>query len=48
MPRPFSSNLMLRYIPNAEESRCFQLPKMKEFELDFEGKWDIVAKRWMQ
>ena len=36
---------MLRYVPNAEESLCFQTSKMKEFEVDFEGKWDAVAKK---
>ena len=36
---------MTRYVPNAEESRCFQPLKIKEFEVDFEGKWDAVAKK---
>ena len=31
-------------MPDAEESRCFQPSKIKEFEVDFEGKWDAVAK----
>ena len=36
---------MTRYVPNTEESRCFQPSKIKEFEVDFEGKWDAVAKK---
>ena len=32
------SSLMLRYVLNAEESRFFQTSKMKEFEVNFEGK----------
>ena len=36
---------MTRYVPNCEESRCFQPSKIKEFEVDFEGKWDAVAKK---
>ena len=35
---------MTRYVPNAEESRCFQPSKIKEFEVDYEVKWDAVAK----
>ena len=33
---------MLRYVPNAEESRCFQPSKMKEFEVDFWRKMNAV------
>ena len=35
---------MTRYVPKAEESRCFQPSKIKEVEVDFEEKWDAVAK----
>ena len=35
---------MIRYVPNAEESRCFQPSKIKEVEVEFEEKWDAVAK----
>ena len=34
MPQPISSSLMSRYMPNAEDSRCFQLSKMKKCEVD--------------
>ena len=34
MPQPISSSLMSRYVPNAEDSQCFQLSKMKKFEVD--------------
>ena len=27
VPLPFSSSLMLRYVPNADDSRCFQPSK---------------------
>ena len=34
MPQPISSSLMSRYVPNAEDSQCFQLSKMKKCEVD--------------
>ena len=35
---------MTSYVPNTEESWCFQPSKIKEFQVDFEGIWDAVAK----
>ena len=34
VPQPFSSSLMSRYVPNAEDSQCFQPLKMKKCEVD--------------
>ena len=34
MPQPISSSLMSRYVPNAEDSQCFQLLKIKKCEVD--------------
>ena len=34
MPRPISSSLMSRYVPNTEDSQCFQLSEMKKCEVD--------------
>ena len=34
MPRPISSSLMSRYVPNAEDSQCFQPSKLKKCEVD--------------
>ena len=34
MPQPISSSLMSRYLPNAEDSQCFQPSKMKKCEVD--------------
>ena len=34
MPQPISSSLMSRYVPNAEDSQCFQLSEMKKCEVD--------------
>ena len=34
MPQPISSSLMSRYVPNDEDSQCFQLSKMKKCEVD--------------
>ena len=34
MPQPISSSLMPRYVPNAEDSQCFQPSKMKKCEVD--------------
>ena len=34
MPQPISSSLMSRYVPNAEDSQCFQLSKLKKCEVD--------------
>ena len=34
MPRPISSSLMSRYVPNDEDSQCFQPSKMKKCEVD--------------
>ena len=34
MPQPISSSLMSKYVPNAEDSQCFQLSKMKKCEVD--------------
>ena len=34
VPRPISSSLMSRYVPNAEDSQCFQPSKMKKCEVD--------------
>ena len=48
VPRSFSSSLITSCVLNAEDLQCLQPSKMKEFEVDFEGKWDAVAKRWMQ
>ena len=37
---------MLRYVPNAEDSQCFQLSKMKKCEVDVKKEeWDAVASR---
>ena len=33
-PQPISSSLMSRYMPNAEDSQCFQPSKMKKCEVD--------------
>ena len=32
MPQSISSSLMSRYVPNGEDSQCFQLSKMKKCE----------------
>ena len=40
-PQPLCLRFMTRYVPNNEESWCFQPSKIKEFE----GKWDAVAKK---
>ena len=34
MPQPISSSLMSRYVPNAKDSQCFHLSKMKKCEVD--------------
>ena len=34
MPQPISSSLMSRYVPNVEDSQCFQPSKMKKCEVD--------------
>ena len=34
MPQLISSSLMSKYVPNAEDSQCFQLSKMKKCEVD--------------
>ena len=34
MPQLISSSLMSRYLPNAEDSQCFQPSKMKKFEVE--------------
>ena len=34
MPQPISSSLISRYVPNAEDSQCFQLSEMKKCEVD--------------
>ena len=34
MPQPISSSLMSRYVPNAEDSQCFQPSKLKKCEVD--------------
>ena len=34
VPQPISSSLMLRYVPNAEDSQCFQPSKMNKGEVD--------------
>ena len=34
MPHPIHSSLMSRYVPNAEDSQCFQPTKMKKCEVD--------------
>ena len=34
MPQPISSSLMSIYVPNAEDSKRFQLSKMKKCEVD--------------
>ena len=34
MPQPISSSLMSTYLPNADDSQCFQLSKMKKCEVD--------------
>ena len=34
VPQPISSSLMSRYVPNAEDSQCFQPSKMKKCEVD--------------
>ena len=34
MPQLISSSLMSRYLPNAEDSQCFQPSKMKKCEVD--------------
>ena len=34
MPQPISSSLMSKYVPNVEDSQCFQLSKMKKCEVD--------------
>ena len=34
MPQPINSSLMSRYVPNFEDSQCFQLSKMKKCEVD--------------
>ena len=34
MPRPISSSLMSRYVPNAADSQCFQPSKMNKCEMD--------------
>ena len=39
MPQPISSSLISRYVPNAEDSQCFQPSKMKKCEVDFEERW---------
>ena len=33
MPQPISSSLMSRYVPNAEDSQCFQPSKMNKCEV---------------
>ena len=38
MSQPFSSSLMSRYVLNVEDLQCFQPSKMKECEVDFEGR----------
>ena len=48
MPWPLSSSSISRYVLNREDWNYFQPSKMKEHEVDFEGKWDAVAKRRMQ
>ena len=48
MPHPLCSSLMTSCVLNAEDLQCFQPSKMKECEMDFEGKLDAVAKRRMQ
>ena len=34
MPQLISSSLMSRYVPNAEDSQCFQPSKMKKCKVD--------------
>ena len=34
MPQPISSISMSRYVPNAEDSQCFQPSKLKKCEVD--------------
>ena len=38
MPQLISSSLMSRYLPNAEDSQCFQPSKMKKCEVDMKKK----------
>ena len=34
MPQPISSSLMSRYVPNVEDSQCFQPSKTKKCEVN--------------
>ena len=43
MPWPLSSSSISRYVLNREDWNYSQPSKMKEHDVDFEGKWDAVA-----
>ena len=38
MPQPLCLSLMTSCVLNAEDLQCFQPSKMKEYEVDFEGR----------
>ena len=38
VPQPLCSSLMTSCVLNAEDLQCFQPSKMKEYEVDFEGR----------